>query len=173
MNKQLSNNLGMTLIELLGAIVILVIISGLTFPILLNGLKTATTIQQEVKLRDEADYLMAAVLKEIYVMKESEINKVNLPAKGTANYFLIKMDPTKSNGKKTGFINDELILSDTVINAKDSSIILSPNPTITFVEPNQYEISFELQLKGDKPKKMKFVNVIRTINDIDIKEQSS
>jgi len=172
MDKRVQTESGMTLIELLGAIVILVIISGLTFPILLNGLKTATTIQQEVKLRDEADYLMAAMLKEIYVMKETEINKVNLPAKGTNNYFLIK-DPTNPNGIKTGFINGELILSDTVIHAKDSSIKLSPNPTITFVEPNQYEISFELQLKGDKPKKMKFENVIRTINDIDIKEQSS
>ena len=172
MDKRVQTEAGLTLIELLGAIVILVIITGLTFPILINGLKTATTIQQEVKLRDEADYLMAAMLKEMYVMKESEINKDNLPANGTANYFLIKKVPTKPNGIKTGFINGELILSDTVIHAKDSSIKLSPNPTITFVEPNQYEISFELKLTGDKPKKMKFENVIRTINAIDIKEQS-
>lgn len=166
MNKLLQKQNGMTLVELLGAIVIMGIITALTFPILLGGMKTTKDIQKETMLRDEADYLMAAVIKELYTTKESEIIAKEFPQSGTANYYF-----KTSDGKKTGFIDNKLQVEDRIINTSNNAIRLLPSE-IRDLEEGQYEIILKLKLNGRTLKEMEFKNVIRTINDIEKEEAS-
>ncbi|CAM3109651.1 type II secretion system protein [Filibacter tadaridae] len=171
MDKHLQNESGMSLAELLGAIVILFIITALTFPILLNGIKTANTIQQETMFRDEADYLMVALLKELYVTKESELISRDTHEAGTPNYYIERSTKDgETVNTKTGFINNKLVVANQVINTKNENISILPGSSIVKKEEGQYEVILLLHLTSKKGKTMTFKNFIRTIDDIDKKE---
>ena len=158
MNKLIKSQSGLTLIELLGAFVIMIIIAALAFPILGNGMKAAETIRIETMLRDEADYLMAAFIKELYTTKESDITAIAMPEPGSTNYYL-----TNKNGD-TGFIDGKLYVAGSAINTTNNSITLSPTSKIelSMGKQGQYEVNLSLLLNG---KEMNFQNFIRTIND--------
>lgn len=183
----------MTLIELLGAIIILSIIIALAFPILLSGINTSNDIQKETMLRDEADYLMATIIKGLYTTKESEIKARYFPDKGTSNYFI-----EKKNGDKIGFIDGKLRVGREVIELNNNAITLciakiidyeedileeaegcssiSQSPleepdldNLNYMQDGEYKIILSLRYTGRFPIDRLFVNVVRTIND-EIKE---
>lgn len=163
----INNTKGMTLIELLGAIIILFIISALMFPILISGMKSADNIQQETMLRDEADFLIASFVKELYVMKETEIQAKNLPKRGTKDYYIIK-----TNGEKSGFINNILKVAGNDVSLNNSSITLLPSQIID-LEKGQYKIILKLKYEGRKSREMEFVNIVSTINDKEIEAEEA
>lgn len=161
-NKFIKDTTGMTLIELLGTIAILGIMSALMFPILISGMKSANDIQKETMLRDEADYLIASLVKELYTTRETEIKKKNLPERGRNDYYV-----TKINGlteEKTGFINNTLEVAGKEITQKNSSIKLLPSKIIE-LEEGRYEVILALEYNGRNSKAIEFKNVIQTIND--------
>ncbi|WOV88720.1 prepilin-type N-terminal cleavage/methylation domain-containing protein [Sporosarcina oncorhynchi] len=155
---------GMTLIELLGAIIIMAIITTLIFPILIGGMKTAEDIRKETILRDEADYLMSAILKELYTTKESEITTKNFDKSLIGDYYIIK-----NNDSITGFMDNKLYVSNEILNTNNKSITLLPS-SIKDLEEGQYEVILNLKLKSRNDKVMEFKNRIRTIYDINKEE---
>ena len=71
--SKLRNNKGLTLVELL---VVLVLASGImiaTTSIFISASKNNARIMQEIKIRDEADYLMSLFVKEFYSLNKKDI----------------------------------------------------------------------------------------------------
>lgn len=163
MNKYF-NQKGLTLIELLASLIITITLSIFAFNLLSKGLDHYENIKSTNSLRDEADYLMAVLVKEIYTTKETEITAFHSPQKNTSNYFF---EVTKTNTNyKTGFINGELIIKNNKIGSENPNIIISDKSIITVddIDKSIYKINLVLVNKKKK-KEMNFENEIRTIND--------
>ncbi|KUP23890.1 prepilin-type N-terminal cleavage/methylation domain-containing protein [Paenibacillus sp. DMB5] len=57
---------GLTLIELIAAITIFAMVSGLIYAVMMFGMRSFNQVTTENKLRDEGDLLMSAVINEMY-----------------------------------------------------------------------------------------------------------
>ncbi len=159
MNKNILDEKGLTLIELLASLVITITLSFFAFNLLTQGLNHYENIKSSNSLRDEADYLMAVLVKEIYTTKETEISS---PPVTNKPYFLI----TKS-GKtyKNGFDNGKLYIQGVPIDTENKNISISTKSSLVKGENNgSYKINLILENKKKK-KVMQFENEIRTIND--------
>lgn len=75
MNKAL-NEKGLTLVEILAVIVISSIIMIFAGSLIVQSMKNQERITAEAQLRDEADIVMAKLMKAIFTLKESEIDRV-------------------------------------------------------------------------------------------------
>lgn len=71
--KKLKNEKGVTLTELLAAIVLAAIIGIIGYNILFSGFSTMERVKTEAALRDEADLIMASFIEELYTKKMPEI----------------------------------------------------------------------------------------------------
>ncbi len=160
------NQRGLSLVELLATLALMSIITVLAFSVLMNGIRASDNIKKEVALRNEADYLMTSFIRDLYTTKESEISATRLPEKDTTNFYLQSV-----TGKKTGFINNKIIIANITQQISDPQIILMPSEIKKIDTDGQYEITLKLKMTGDRPKEMNFVNVVRTIDDIKKKEE--
>lgn len=161
MLKFLRNDKGMTLVELLGAFVILLIIAGLSIPILLNGLKSAQTIQMETQFRNEADFLMASLIKDLYTTKESDILKSNMKESDKSNSYIVN----RATKKETGMYNKQLYISGIAIVPSNKNIKILPTSTFELIETGAYEITLALEMVSPKKKVITYSNVLTTIKD--------
>ena len=159
MNK-IQNQHGLTLVELLATLALMSVVITLAFSVLLNGIRASDNIQKESALRNEADFLMTSLIRELYVMKESEIIETQFPAKTSTNYYL-----NTNLGERTGFIDNQVVVANVPQQISDSKILLLPSK-IAKIDNGQYEVTLILKMTGDRPKEMSFINVVRTINDI-------
>lgn len=66
MNKLLSSQRGLTLIELLLAVVITAIVSVVIYSVFITGVNLYQKIQIEGQLRDDADYIATLIMNEMY-----------------------------------------------------------------------------------------------------------
>lgn len=155
------NQRGLTLVELLATLAIIGMITTIAFSILMSGIKTSENIQIETALRNEADYLMTSFIRELYTTKESEVSATKLPAAKTTDYYL-----QTENGKRTGFINNQIVIADVIQQISDPKIVLSPSKIARIDNDGQYEITLRLKMTGARPKEMSFVNVVRSIDDL-------
>ena len=188
LKKVLRNEQGLTLIELLVSTMLIVIISTLAFRVLIQGIETSQTIQQETSLRDEADIIIAKFVKDLYTTKQTNIIIEEFNKNSNGNYLLmISSDPTKcpdiknitqaciNTLTKSGFESKDGVttlylkgikhqIGNPKIAIKNTSLIekqLSVDSTI-------YEIALNLQLTYEKRgtkkvKTMTFKNRIQTI----------
>lgn len=69
--SKLSNNKGMTLVELLVVLVLSSVIIIATTSLIISASKNNNRIIQETKIRDEADYLMSLIMREFYTIKKA------------------------------------------------------------------------------------------------------
>lgn len=161
MKQFLHNENGLTLIELLAATVITIFISIFAFTVLVQGINNYNRISTDTALRDEADYLMASLVAELYTTKETQITELSLPQANTNNYYLMIKKP--NTPKKTGFENGNLLIQNQVISLQNRSITISNESYIEKIEDGLYKINLTLQLKNNK--KITFENEITTIND--------
>lgn len=76
MNKRIGDEKGLTLIEVLAVIVISSIMLIFASSLIVQAMKNQERITSEAQLRDEADIMMAKLMKDIFTLKESEIAKV-------------------------------------------------------------------------------------------------
>ncbi|MDI7741499.1 prepilin-type N-terminal cleavage/methylation domain-containing protein [Lysinibacillus fusiformis] len=74
--KKTNNEYGLTLVELLVVLVISIITSLFATGIIVNALNNNNKIVQDTQVRNEADYLMSYLIKEIYTLPESQITEV-------------------------------------------------------------------------------------------------
>ena len=166
MNK-IRDQHGLTLVELLATLALMSVVITLAFSVLMNGIRAADNIQIETALRNEADYLMTSLIRELYVMKESEIIQSQLPARNSTNYYV-----QTNTGEQTGFVNNQVVVANTSQTVSDPEIVLLPSK-IAKIDNGQYEITLVLKMTGDRPKEMTFVNVVRTIDDIKKAEEET
>lgn len=163
--KIFQNQHGMTLVELLVAVIISALISVFTFNILTKGVENYTKISQETQFRDEADYLMSNLVKNIYTTREEDILKVVNPAGNSkSSYFEIKK--TDSFIVKTGFIqnaaskNLEVHVNNVLIPISNKNISINSSSKITKQFSGEFSILLELDMNG---KSMQFQNNIQPI----------
>lgn len=175
-NRTLRNSEGITIVELLATLVIVSIIGALSYSILSQGYANYQRIQVETQLRDEADLIMASLLKDLFVLKESEIASVeNCNDSVKSSYLNVtKQGTLPSSSYKTGFEGSKVYVKGNEVKFYDENVQILPttcsstSPTFIKKTPNkgEYTIAFTLQIiKGNKPHKMKFINTIQVIDD--------
>lgn len=100
--SKLRNNKGLTLVELLVVIVLASVIIISTTSIFISASKNNARIMQEIKIRDEADYLMSLFVKEFYTLKKSDIVK-DMAEDSTIEYVTYKV---RYEEKHVGYPNE-------------------------------------------------------------------
>lgn len=104
----MKNERGITLVEVLAAIVIAAIIGTIAYSIILGGLKYYERVTIEAELRDEADLIVAELIQSLYVLKLSEIEKTHFDDK--QSYLEL------SDGNKLGFFDNKVFTVDKIKN---------------------------------------------------------
>lgn len=150
MNKFLKNEHGMTLVELLAAIIIGAIVSFFIFQFLYKGMENTKIIQTENFLRDEADIIISRFVKELYTTKQSHIVRLSSLE---GSYLEVTNDITKCPKNEDGSwaINSEcentLYKIGFITNDSDTSIIY--NDERYTVQNNNITISSASYISGD------------------------
>lgn len=179
MNKLLrfiKNNQGITLVELLATLVIVSIVGTLTYSVLFQGYSNYQRIQVESELRDEADLIMSSFIKEVFLLKNSEITVVSNCTNGNfKSYIGPSGDGNLSPSYFTGFDNNQMKVNGRVISFSTNNIALMPTDCISSTTPTfitesedgkNINITFTLTtMKGNTLHKMKFENTLQVIND--------
>lgn len=139
--QHFKNENGLSLVELLAALVITVIIGMIGYAILFNGLKTYERVKVEADLRDEADLIMTELINDLFTLKETEIIKTYFPQSNSANYFI-----QLENGRKVGLIDGKISRKDgSQYIIQNESIKLSDQSKIVELEQGQYRIYLTLE----------------------------
>ncbi|WP_188385161.1 PulJ/GspJ family protein [Ornithinibacillus halotolerans] len=136
----MDNEKGVTLVELLAAIVITAIIGVIGYSVLASGFSTYDRVKEEAKLRDEADLIIATLINELYPLKQSEIKELHVG--GTDSYLVLKED-----NAKIGFFNNNVIVRNREINLSDNTIRLATGSQIREIGEGsgRYEIKLILE----------------------------
>ena len=168
MNKYISNEKGLTLIELLVSFVLTITLSIFAFNLLSKGLEHYENIKTTNELRDEADYIMAQLLKEIYTTKDSEITLHPNPDMNKSYFIINKSGKTY----KSGFENQKLIIQNKEIISQHNNISISNKSYIKKQDDGKdaveiYNVRLVL-VDVKKNKEIHFDNEVRTINDKEI-----
>lgn len=71
--RRLQAEQGFTLVELLAVTLILMLVGGLLFSLLSFGINSYQKIKLEQQLREDADYLMSAIMMELYTNTPSAL----------------------------------------------------------------------------------------------------
>lgn len=138
--QHLNNERGLTLIELLATLVITVMIGMIAYSILFNGFKTYERVKVEADLRDEADLIMAELLSDLFILKESEIANTYFPQSNSSNFFI-----QLTNGDKIGFVDGKVLLNKRSEHIIQNDLIrLADHSKIIEVENGQYRILLTL-----------------------------
>jgi len=104
--KRLTNESGLTLIELLATLAITTMIGLVAYAVLYNGFKTYDRVKVETALRDEADIIMAELISHMYTLRTSDIQSKQLDENNEGNYYLLL-----NSGEKLGFYQGKLYLN--------------------------------------------------------------
>src|SRR5690625_2615277 len=128
---------GVTLVEMLAAIVITAIIGIIGYNVLFSGISAYEQAKIETELRDEADIIMAMMLNELYTTKLSEINETVFE---DGNYYFTV------NGQKIGFENNVPIVLDRPI-ILNRDIIISNETRIEGykIKNRRYDFSSDIE----------------------------
>lgn len=170
------NQKGVTLVELLATILILSIVSALSYTVLNQGYSNYQRIKVETELRDEADLIMASFVSDLFVTKESELNLVESCTSGKVQSYV---EVTKEDASTyiTGFKNNQAIVKNQIVQFYDKNIkMVEPTCTGSSTEVLKsrlsspdgvaYTVNFTLEtLKNNKLFMKEFTNVIVVIDD--------
>lgn len=192
--SKLRNNKGLTLVELLVVIVLASVIIIATTSIFISASKNNARIMQEIKIRDEADYLMSLFVKEFYTLKKSDIVK-DMAEDSIIEYVTYKVryeekhvgapnecDPEGTSPRTctllSGFIKEgnetkmfikgkEIIPMDSSLKITSSSTIVLPSTNNLVNSSPSYKIKLELEntKKTAENNKISFENEISIINN--------
>ena len=137
--KRLNNENGLSLLELLAAIMISTIIVAVGYNLLMTSMKTGEKIKVQTEMRDEADHIMGNLIESFYLTKTSDVDDSNLPVKDE----LIKSIKLK-NGDLIGFsdvenLNDEASMKIHVIQHSEANEIELLNNTFR-IDPEKTRI---------------------------------
>lgn len=148
MCQRMTDERGLTLVELLTVFVTVTIFSVIIYQVLINGINAYSHIDIEAKLRDEADIIMAELINDLYLLKQSSIKETYFPEEGTNNYYF-KLD----DGKIVGFYDQSIYLTTgETIALRNESISLHENSKIVLKNNRNglYKILLTLQYDDRK-----------------------
>lgn len=179
MINKITNNRGITLVELLATLAIVGIVATLAYTILFQGYSNFQRVKVETELRDEADIIMASFIKDLFVLKKSEVQLIKSCTNENANSYLqvSKINPatgTKAASYITGFNSGKALVKDLPIQSNSENIELVPyactpgSPQFITLAPNgvEYTIKFSLRTKNSKKQlQLDFTNTINIIDD--------
>lgn len=184
--KNLQNNNGLTLVEVMASIIIAVIIGLLSFTLFFKAIENYDAIELENKLRDEADLIMNLLIKNLYSAKETDFcrsfdtnNNSYLTFANSSNLCKVPISPgssiTKDNNvanlNKIGFISNQnkinLIINDELYKFSTENIELLPSK-IEVENRSTVKILFTLQTSKKRgntaiKRSLDFENVIPLI----------
>ena len=188
LNKQIKNERGLTLVELLASVVLLSIISIFVFSIMTKTIENNRIIQQETMLRDEADIIVSKFIKALYTTKQGYI--IRNTTNGNGSYIEVTNDLGKCQKNEDGVLIDKVACDKTLkpIGFKTEDKVTTihilgehysiANPNIEILstslikgDPNSttlYEVNLRLKIthkRGNNliKKEMTFVNQIQPI----------
>lgn len=139
--KHLNNERGITLVELLAALVVTAVLGIVAYNILFTGFTTYDRVKAEAEMRDEADIIMVKLISDMFTLKTSEIKVTHLPENNTNNYY-IELD----NGDKVGFYDGDVYFKDQTTHGLQNGVItLGAASKITEVEKGQFHIYLTLE----------------------------
>lgn len=143
--KKLKNEKGVTLTELLAAIVLAAIIGIIGYNILFSGFSTMERVKTEAALRDEADLIMASFIEELYTKKMPEIQFHH--SEDGNYYFFSETNPEY----RTGFIAGEPYVNDRKIMLRDDIGLSKDETTIEDLGGGRFRITISLKsLENDQ-----------------------
>lgn len=161
---KITDERGVTLVELLAAILLTSIIGAVGYSLLFQGYATYDRVKGESELRDEADFIMAMFLNELYTLKLTEINE----EKSTEKY--ICLEPCTGEERNIiGFEEGNIILRNQTISLENRNISLDQErSTIKKLESADsdglYEITLFLKLNNTEHS-LETKSVISVIDD--------
>jgi prepilin-type N-terminal cleavage/methylation domain-containing protein len=97
MNRLLSPERGMTLIEVLVTLVIMTIISSIIYSVFITGIKLYQKIGIEGQLRDDADYIATMILNELYENTPNYIEDYKDTTTGATGIRLVRYEAKTVN----------------------------------------------------------------------------
>lgn len=101
MNKNIANQKGLTLIELLATMVLTAIVSILIFSIATKAIENTKVISQETVLRDEADLIVSKFIKTLYSTRQDYIIYNTTTTNGNS-YLEVTNDLSKCRRDESG-----------------------------------------------------------------------
>lgn len=142
MNRQLNNESGLTLVELLAVFVVLAIFSTIAYAVFIQGIKAYDRTKVEADLRDEADIIMAELITDMYTLKDSDILREYLPEENSNNYYFRLID-----GTITGIYDGQVYIRDKKTSAlQTGKIVLEESSKISVVSRKDGLYKIELTL---------------------------
>lgn len=156
----MNNQKGLTLVELLVSIVIFSIVLLFATSLLMNAMKTQKKVNADIVLRDEADFIMSNLIREIYTTKESEVKFIEEPSKN--NYYLHNIDDPSI---VTGFKDNQILVKGSTLNTRVN--ILWDKSEISVSENTHLDRTYNITLtiESDNAVKKTFKSEVRSIND--------
>ena len=178
LSSRLANNQGVTLVELLATIIIVSIVATLTYTILFQGYSNYQRVKVEAELRDEADLIMASLVKDIFTLKKSEVQLVQSCTNGMANSYLnvTQTSPVtgvKATPYKTGLDSGKVIAKGYQIQTSSDNIELlssactPTSPKFISQSANGAEFIIKFSLKTKNSKKQLHIDFTNTVTIID------
>ncbi|MGN7478839.1 PulJ/GspJ family protein [Solibacillus silvestris] len=106
MSKNITNQKGLTLVELLATMVLTAIVSLLLFSIATKALENTNIIGQETVLRDEADIIVSKFIKTLYSTRQDHIIR-NITTTDGNSYIEVTNDLSKCRRDENGKFLDK------------------------------------------------------------------
>jgi len=165
MLSRIKNIQGVTLVELMATLVIISLVATLAYQVLFQGYSNYNRIKVETEIRDEADLIMASLVREIFTLKEKDISakKFAGPKEYILEYQENGVNYNTGIKSKAGYI----LVRNAPLYISSSNIILMETSTIVEIVKGEYEV--KIVLKNVKTsKEMQFINTIRTIKEQEV-----
>lgn len=166
----MNNQRGLTLVELLAAIIISSFVLLFSTTLLINSFKTQEKVTTEIAIRDAADFILSSLIKEIYTSKNSEFKFIEDPSHN--NYYLEKIDDSSTI---TGFKNEQIYLNGSTLQYNDAIVeVVWEKSEIGYTEDTNLNRTYTIMLTLQSTKnnfEKTFKTEVRSINDLKKEEE--
>ncbi|MCK6257930.1 prepilin-type N-terminal cleavage/methylation domain-containing protein [Fictibacillus sp. KIGAM418] len=143
MIKRIKNEGGLTLVELLLSLSIMLIISAVAYFVFLNGLNSYKKTYTETLIRDEADVIMTQFMNVVYPAKDALLS--------TDKNNVIILDKGKKTEQKFGFDGSNAVLNSTALNNSDFDL----SGSVLELDTTANTIKIKMKIKSTKSDKAK------------------
>ncbi|SFD61740.1 prepilin-type N-terminal cleavage/methylation domain-containing protein [Bacillus sp. OV194] len=143
MKKRIKNERGLTLVELLLSLSIMLIISAVAYFVFLNGMNSYKKTYTETLIRDEADVIMTQFMNAVYPAKDALLS--------TDKNNVIILDKGKQTEQKFGFDSSNAVLNSTALNNSDFDL----SGSVLELDTTANTIKISMKIKSTKSDKAK------------------
>lgn len=145
--KLLSSQKGLTLVELLLGLAIMGIVSSMIISNLIGGMNSFKSVNKQISLHDEVNYIMSTYVNKIFVAKK--VTEISGTDTGCGNQLSL-IDYYK-NETKIGLSGDKALLGDVPLNSDSLKIVCSESKMT--LDPANHTVSIKMVIMDDTTKK--------------------